>query len=224
MKLKASIYPGLVLILGFLVIATLADQHKPLHQDSSKSTIQPELPKADYPKGPKGILTIHTDSNRNWFTLDKGLPITFVIKNTTNKEIEFGQINAEPVVNFVVWNSKHEKMPLTRYGNSIARHLTKDGMLIAGSQQSFKIKPGKEFKRRILLNQQFDMTEGGEYTISGSMVVGIGYAPMTLESNVIKIENDGFDAGLRPGDLGIKEYMYRHEQSQHHYDPNLMQP
>ena len=146
-----------------------------------------------------------------------------MIKNTTNKVIEFGQINAEPVVDFVVMNSKHEEMPLTRYGNSIARHLTKDGMLIAGSQQSFKIKPGKEFKRRILLNQQFDMTEGGEYIISASKIVGIGNAPTTLESNVIKIENDGFDAESPPGVLSAKELMYQHEQSQHHYDPNLMQ-
>lgn len=224
MKLKASIYPGLVLILSFLVIALLADQRQPLHQDLSMPVTKSEPPKTEYPQAPKGILTIHTDSSRNWFTLEKGLPITFVIKNTTNKVIGFGHINAEPIVDFVVLNSKQEKMPLTRYGNSIARHLTKDGMLDAQSQQSFKLKPGEEFKDRILLNQQFDMTEGGKYTISGSKVVRIGNAPMTLESNVIKIENDGFDAGLHSGDLGMKEYTYRHEQSQHYYDPNLMQP
>jgi len=214
MKIRSTLYPGLVLILGFLVITLLADQRKPLHQDSPKPTAQSEPPKVDYSEGPEGILTIHTDSSRNWFTLDKGLPITFVIKNTTNKVIEFVHINAEPIIDFVVLNSNQEKMPLTRYGNSIARHLTKDG-LDAQSQQSFKIKPGEEFKKRILLNQQFDMTKGGEYTIRGSMVVIIGNAPKTLESNILKIENDGFDGRLLPNEISTKEGIYRLDMKYH---------
>jgi len=160
MKLKTSIYSGVVL--GFLVVATLADQRKPLHQDSPKSTAQSEPPKVEYPQGPKGILTIQTDSNRNWFTLDKGLPITFVIKNTTNKVIEFGTANGWPIVNFVVLNSKHQKMPLTRYGQSILNRGKFNGGYVLDAHFIISIEPGKEFKERILLNQQFDMTEPGE--------------------------------------------------------------
>lgn len=212
MKLKASLYPGLVLILGFLVITLLADQRQPLHQDLPNPFTQPEPSKVNYPEGPKGILTIHTDSSRNWFTLDKGLPITIVIKNTTGKEIIFGVVNAFPTVDFVVLNAKHEKMPLTREGERIS---PKPGPLETERNFLVKIKPGKEYKERLLLNQLFDMTEGGEYTISGSKTVVIGNAPMTLESNVIKIENDGFDGRLLPGEISNKESIYRLDMKYH---------
>jgi len=207
LKIKTTFYPGLVLILSFLVIALAADQRQPLHQDMAE---KPEQPKVDYPEGPKGILTIHTDSSRNWFTLDKGLPITVVIKNTTRKDIKYAVANAFPIVDFVVVNSKDEKMPLTRYGKRVSsdtKMLTRFFLTT--------IKPGKQHKERLLLNQLFDMTEGGEYTIRASKIVRIGDQTRTLESNTLKLENDGFDGRLLPGEINMKESIYQLDMKFH---------
>ena len=120
---------------------------------------------------PEYSLVIDTDNS----SVGSGdaLFLRLAIENKGNAVLSYVELNPEVMFTVIVKNSDGEIMPLTRYGNRL-----KGGLKNSIPQPSFffiqELKPGIGENYKILLNRLYDMSIPGTYSISSSMVIGIG--------------------------------------------------
>lgn len=131
-------------------------------------------------------------------------PIVFqvTLKNVGQAVLIYALAN-KPVVEFSVKDEKGQIMPLTRYGQDLFKPA-------AGTQVfrliQVKLKPGEERTYRLLVNDMYDMTVPGDYTIVAKKTVSNGAGgSVEVTSNAVKVTVNGFDASMPSDPLPEEE-------------------
>jgi hypothetical protein len=114
--------------------------------------------------------------------------IEIIFTNTSDQEIHLsrppGDVpEAAYSYAFEVRDEKGELVPETRYGRPF-----KDGTArIRGSWAGWTLKPGESLKEASILNQLFDLSLPGRYTVRVSHEIPQGFGKGSVKSNTITI-------------------------------------
>ncbi|MBV9470075.1 MAG: hypothetical protein JO316_25550 [Abitibacteriaceae bacterium] len=84
-------------------------------------------------------------------------------------------------------------VPLTRYGKLVIK--PPGGPIYSVMVLTHHLKPGQEYKCRILLNRLYDMTPPGKYSITLQKIVGTEHQTVKLIAPPVTVNIKGFDSG-----------------------------